>query len=61
MKWKLFVCGAVLITAGCASNPGPDSNVGEFGFTYDYPAPVRTGSEITMEPSPYFINVTSFP
>jgi hypothetical protein len=45
MKWKLFVCGMVLLTAGCTCSNGPYATMAEFGYVYDYaarPIPGRT-------------------
>jgi len=43
MKWKLFVCGMVLIAAGCSTNNGPYAGLQEFGFNYDYSTPPIPG------------------
>jgi len=49
MKWKLLVCGMVLIATGCASNNGPYAAMAEFGYDYDFslpPTPGRTPMEM---------------
>jgi hypothetical protein len=43
MKWKLFVCGVVLVAAGCAVNNGPYAHLDEFGYTYDFAPPPTSG------------------
>jgi hypothetical protein len=41
MKWKLFMCGMVLIVTGCSSIQNQYSNFDERGFAFDYlPAPI---------------------
>jgi len=41
MTWKLLLCGAALVAAGCASNPSPFSTSGDYSFTTDLvPPPV---------------------
>jgi hypothetical protein len=52
MKWKLFMCGMVLITAGCAGVHNPYANFEERGFTFDYmPAavPGRTPAQLGQD------------
>ncbi|MGA2175252.1 MAG: hypothetical protein ABSH38_09750 [Verrucomicrobiota bacterium] len=49
MKWKLFICGMVLIAAGCASNQNQYTALNEHGFTFDFspaPTPGRTPMEM---------------
>jgi hypothetical protein len=43
MKWKLLLCVAALVLAGCSSeNNNAYSVYGEFGFSYDLvPPPVQ--------------------
>ncbi len=43
MKWKLFVCGMVLIAAGCASDNGRYAGLRECGYTFDYPVGPPSG------------------
>jgi hypothetical protein len=41
MKFKLLLCGAALLAAGCDTTPNPYGSSGEYSFTYDLvPQPV---------------------
>ena len=41
MKFKLLLCGAVLLVAGCSSTENPFASAGEFSYNYDsVPQPV---------------------
>jgi hypothetical protein len=49
MKFKLLLCGAALLVAGCESPSNPYGASGEYSFTYDYvpePVPGMTATEL---------------
>jgi hypothetical protein len=50
MKWKLLLCGAIFVVAGCSSPENPFVSSGEAPYTYDYvPQPVPDISPIDLD------------
>ncbi len=35
MKWKLLLCGAAFLAAGCASYQSPSAGLGNYSFAND--------------------------
>jgi hypothetical protein len=50
MKFKLLLCGAALLVAGCSSPPNPFASSAEYPYAYDsVPQPVADHTPVDLD------------